>query len=244
MIRELMSYLPQNNREDPPRRPTSDPADRMDAALDSIVPAESNQPYDIKDVIHRVVDDGDFFEVHEHWARNIVVGFARMDGRPIGDRGQSAGISRRMPGYQFVGEGRALRALLRRVQYSDPDVRRRARLSAGHRAGIRRHHPPRREAALRLCRSHRPEDHGNHAQGIWRSVLRDGIEAYPHRHQSGVAHGGDRRDGAGGRGEHRLPARTGGGRGPGGDAAARRSRSFANASPIRSWRPSAATSTT
>jgi propionyl-CoA carboxylase beta chain len=56
----------------------------MDAALDSIVPAESNQPYDIKDVIHRVVDDGEFFEVHEHFARNIVVGFARMDGRPIG----------------------------------------------------------------------------------------------------------------------------------------------------------------
>jgi propionyl-CoA carboxylase beta chain len=84
MIRELLSYLPQNNREDPPRRATQDPADRLDQALDSIVPAESNQPYDIKDVIHRVVDDGQFFEVHEHWAKNIVVGFARMDGRPIG----------------------------------------------------------------------------------------------------------------------------------------------------------------
>jgi propionyl-CoA carboxylase beta chain len=84
MIRELLTYLPQNNREDAPRRPTSDPIDRMDAALDSIVPAESNLPYDIKDVIHRVVDDGEFFEVHEHWARNIVVGFARMDGRSVG----------------------------------------------------------------------------------------------------------------------------------------------------------------
>ena len=56
----------------------------MDAALDTLVPEDSNLPYDIKDVIHRVVDDGEFFEVHEHWARNIVVGFARMDGRPIG----------------------------------------------------------------------------------------------------------------------------------------------------------------
>src|SRR5947199_602905 len=84
MIRELLAYLPQNNREDPPRRTTADPIDRMDAALDSIVPAESNLPYDIKDVIHRVVDDGEFFEVHEHFAKNIVVGFARMDGRPIG----------------------------------------------------------------------------------------------------------------------------------------------------------------
>jgi propionyl-CoA carboxylase beta chain len=84
MIRELMTYLPQNNREDAPRRPNHDPVDRMDAALDSIVPAESNLPYDIKDVIHRVVDDGEFFEVHEHWARNIVVGFGRMDGRSVG----------------------------------------------------------------------------------------------------------------------------------------------------------------
>jgi propionyl-CoA carboxylase beta chain len=56
----------------------------MDAALDTIVPAESNLPYDIKDVIHRVVDDGEFFEVHEHWAKNIVVGFGHMDGRSIG----------------------------------------------------------------------------------------------------------------------------------------------------------------
>jgi propionyl-CoA carboxylase beta chain len=84
MIRELVSYLPQNNREDPPRRASADPVDRMDPALDAIVPGESNLPYDIKDVIRRVVDDGEFFEVHEHFARNIVVGFAHMDGRSIG----------------------------------------------------------------------------------------------------------------------------------------------------------------
>src|SRR5579871_1880213 len=84
MIRELLSYLPQNNREDPPRRAPSDAWDRMDPALDSIIPPESNLPYDIKDVIRRVVDEGEFFEVHEHWAKNIVVGFARMDGRPVG----------------------------------------------------------------------------------------------------------------------------------------------------------------
>src|SRR5437667_1142737 len=84
MIRELLSYLPQNNRDDAPRRACSDPIDRMDPQLDSLVPAESNLPYDIKDIIHRVVDDGEFFEVHEHFARNLVVGFARMDGRSIG----------------------------------------------------------------------------------------------------------------------------------------------------------------
>ena len=83
MIRELLGYLPQNNREDPPRRATRDPIDRMDTALDSLVPRESNQPYDIKDAIRRVVDDGEFFEVHEFWAKNLVTGFARMDGRSI-----------------------------------------------------------------------------------------------------------------------------------------------------------------
>jgi len=84
MIRELLGYLPQNNREDPPRRATNDSPDRADPALDTIVPAESDLPYDIKDVIHRVADDGEFFEVHEHWARNIVIGFAHMDGRSVG----------------------------------------------------------------------------------------------------------------------------------------------------------------
>ena len=84
MIRELMSYLPQNNRDGVPRVTCTDPVDREDAALDSVVPAASNQPYNMKDVIRRVVDDGKFFEVQERWARNMVIGFARMDGRSIG----------------------------------------------------------------------------------------------------------------------------------------------------------------
>ncbi len=84
MIRKLMEYIPQNNVDPPPCRATADPIDRMDDSLDTLVPEESNVPYDIKDVIHRIVDDGEFFEVHEHWARNIVIGFAHMDGRPVG----------------------------------------------------------------------------------------------------------------------------------------------------------------
>ncbi len=83
-IRRLMSFLPQNNLDEAPRKATMDSPNRTDAALDTIVPLESNQPYDIKDVIQMIVDDGDFLEVHEHFARNIVVGFARMDGRTIG----------------------------------------------------------------------------------------------------------------------------------------------------------------
>jgi propionyl-CoA carboxylase beta chain len=84
MIRELMSFLPSNNLDDPPRRTTLDPADRADAELDRIVPPLSNQPYDIKDVITRVVDDGFFFEVQELYAKNLVIGFARLNGCPIG----------------------------------------------------------------------------------------------------------------------------------------------------------------
>ncbi len=83
-IRLLMTYLPSNNTEDPPRADTSDDPQRMDERLDTIVPDEPNKPYDIKEVIHMVVDNGEFFEIHEHFAQNIVVGFARLDGHTIG----------------------------------------------------------------------------------------------------------------------------------------------------------------
>jgi len=84
VLRRLLSFLPQNNLEDPPRREALDPVDRMDEALDRIVPVDPNRPYDIKDVVKMVADDGDFLEVHEHFAANLVVGFARLDGRPVG----------------------------------------------------------------------------------------------------------------------------------------------------------------
>ena len=84
MLRELLSFLPSNNMEDPPRRATDDPVDRREESLNSLVPEDPQKPYDIKDVIHALVDDGYFFEVHEHYARNLVVGFAHFDGRPVG----------------------------------------------------------------------------------------------------------------------------------------------------------------
>jgi len=92
LIRELLSFLPPNNLEDPPRRSTTDPADRADPELDRIVPDESNLPYDMKDILHRVVDDGYFFEVQEHFAQNIVIGFARLDGRPVGIVGNQPAV--------------------------------------------------------------------------------------------------------------------------------------------------------
>ncbi|MDR7486646.1 MAG: carboxyl transferase domain-containing protein [Armatimonadota bacterium] len=84
LVRRLLGFLPSNNLEDPPRRtPTDDPA-RADPALDGLVPDDPTKPYDMHEVIRRIVDDGDFLEVHAAFARNLVVGFARLHGRPVG----------------------------------------------------------------------------------------------------------------------------------------------------------------
>jgi len=83
-LRELLTFLPQNNLDGVPRLATSDPEDRMNAELDTLIPPESNKPYDVKDIIGKVVDDGNFFEVADHFARNIVIGFGRMAGETVG----------------------------------------------------------------------------------------------------------------------------------------------------------------
>ena len=83
-IRDLLSYLPQNNLEEPPRVKTDDPPDRAAPELDSLIPKEATKPYDIKDLIHTVVDERRFLEVHAHFAQNIVVGFARFAGKSVG----------------------------------------------------------------------------------------------------------------------------------------------------------------
>jgi propionyl-CoA carboxylase beta subunit len=84
LIRELLSFMPDNNLDDPPREATADPVDRENTALDTLIPHSPNQPYDMLDLIHGVADDGYFLEVHEHYAKNIVVGFARLGGRSVG----------------------------------------------------------------------------------------------------------------------------------------------------------------
>src|SRR5215218_3875787 len=83
-VRYFMSFLPQNNLETPPQMDSGDPHDRMDTELDSVVPDSPNKPYDMRTVVGHIVDDGDFFEVQEHFALNIIIGFARLNGRPIG----------------------------------------------------------------------------------------------------------------------------------------------------------------
>jgi propionyl-CoA carboxylase beta chain len=92
-VRELLTYLPQSNREDPPRQRCDDPADRLCPGLDTVVPFDNTRPYDIKDVINGVVDYGEFYELQSAFAKNMVIGFGRMNGRPVGFVGNQPKIA-------------------------------------------------------------------------------------------------------------------------------------------------------
>ncbi|MDE2617571.1 MAG: methylmalonyl-CoA carboxyltransferase, partial [Burkholderiales bacterium] len=84
MLRRLYNYLPLNNREKAPIRKSGDPIDRMERSLNTLVPDNPNKPYDMKELIVKTVDDGDFFEIQPEYAKNILIGFARMDGQTVG----------------------------------------------------------------------------------------------------------------------------------------------------------------
>ena len=84
MVRELISFIPSNNMDEPPLKICTDPENRTDISLNQVVPVDPNKPYDIKDIIHKIIDDEHFLEVQPHYAANIVIGFARMGGKPIG----------------------------------------------------------------------------------------------------------------------------------------------------------------
>ncbi|WP_022729280.1 acyl-CoA carboxylase subunit beta [Fodinicurvata sediminis] len=83
-LRDFLSYLPPSNRDEVPERPTEDPAERDDHSLDTLVPGSPNKPYDMKELIEKVVDEGEFFELQPNYAGNIIIGFARMEGRTVG----------------------------------------------------------------------------------------------------------------------------------------------------------------
>jgi propionyl-CoA carboxylase beta chain len=84
MVRELMSFIPSNNMDESPVKINTDPEDRPDTSLNNVVPVDPNKPYDIKDIIHKIIDDEHFLEVQPHYAPNMVIGFARMGGKPVG----------------------------------------------------------------------------------------------------------------------------------------------------------------
>jgi propionyl-CoA carboxylase beta chain len=92
LIRDLLSFMPSNNLDDAPRRQSEDPVDREDPALDDLVPTSPNQPYDMLDLLHTIADDREILEVHQHYARNLIVGFARFGGRPAGIVANQPGV--------------------------------------------------------------------------------------------------------------------------------------------------------
>ncbi len=113
LIRKLISYLPQNNLEEAPLYPTNDPIDRLEDSLNEIIPDNPNKPYDVKDVIHAIVDNHEFLEIHRNYAQNIVVGFARFNG-------QSVGIVANQPAYLAgVLDNNASRKAARFVRFCD-----------------------------------------------------------------------------------------------------------------------------
>ena len=168
--RRFIDFLPANNRERPPTWPATDPVTRAESSLDRLVPANPNQPYDMRELIAKVVDEGDFFELKPAYAQNIITGFGRIAGLHHRHRRQPADGARRLSRHRVIAQGGALRPLLRLLQYPPADLRRRARLPARHRPGVRRHHHPRLQAALCLCRGDGAQGHRDHAQGLWRRL--------------------------------------------------------------------------
>jgi len=203
--RYLLSFLPQNNVDPPPYTEPSDPRDREDPELDTLIPDEPTKPYDIKAVIRRVVDDGEFLEIHERFATNIVCGFARLGGHPVGVVGNQPQSLAGVLDIDSACEGRPVRADVRRLWDPARDLRGRAWLPPGHGAGVGRDHPTRREAPLRLRRGDGTEARGDHAEGLRRRLRRHELQAHPGGLQLRVADGRGRGHGPRGRGQHRLP---------------------------------------
>ena len=208
MIRELISYMPSNNVEDPPFVASSDDPARIDAALDSIVPESPNKPYDMGEIIRRVVDDGHLLEVQKDYAQNMLIGFARMGGYSVGivanQPSYLAGaldIDASVKGARFVRFCDAFNIPL--VTFVDVPG-----FLPGTAAGVRRNYSAWRETALRLLRGDRAEGDGDHAQGLRRRVRRHVVEKYPRRFQFRVSERRNRRDGARAGDQHRLSQRA------------------------------------
>jgi acetyl-CoA carboxylase alpha subunit len=211
-VRYLLGFLPSNNLEEPPHVETGDDPTRSTPELRELIPPSANQPYDMKKVITAVVDDGDFVEYHSLWAMNLVCGFARIDGHVIGIVGNQpqvlAGvldIESSEKGARFVRTCDSFNIPL--VTFVD--------VLAGPRPGVRRHHPPRGQAALCLLRGHRPAGPGHHPQGLWRCVRRHELQEHRRRPRLRMALGRAGRHGPAGRRRHRVPPGAGRVVGPG-----------------------------
>jgi len=204
MLRRFFNYLPLNNKEKPPVRLGGDHRDRLDMSLDTLVPDNPNKAYDIKELIHKVVDDGDFFELQPDNAKNIVTGFARMEGASIGIVANNPMV---LAGCLDIKS--SIKAA-RFVRFCDAfnipvvtfvDVPGFMPGTAQEYGGIIKHGAK----LLYAYASARCEDHGHHAQGLRRRVRRHELQAPARRRELRVAQRRDRGDGRQGRGGDHLP---------------------------------------
>jgi hypothetical protein len=209
-MRRLIDFLPSNNTDGVPEWPSFDDIGRLDMSLDTLIPENPNKPYDMKELILKVVDESDFFEISETFARNIVTGFGRIAGRTVGFVANQpmvlAGVldsdaSRKAA--RFV----RFRPLLRCLQHPDRHLRRRAGFPAGHGAGVWRPDQARRKAAVRVFAMHGAARHHHHPKSLWRCLRRDGLEGDRRRHELRLADRADRGDGRQGCGGNHLPRR-------------------------------------
>ena len=185
-IREFLSFLPSDDLEDAPARPTVDDVRREDERLTDLIPSDPNVPYDVKELIESVADDNYFYEIMPHFAgQERGDRLLRPHGRAYGgNRGPTEpALLRRGARYRTHRTRRArfIRFCENCFQYPDHRAGRRPRVPSRLCAGTQRHHPPRSENRLRLHRSHRAENHAHSSQSLWRSLHRHVEQTAPVR---------------------------------------------------------------
>ena len=214
-IKQYLSFFPSHCEERPPVRGTTDPVDRMDDELLDVLPESNRKPYDMYDVIRRIVDDGEWLDLKPQFAKTIITCLARMGGRPVGI---VANQPRQLGGIlDNDSADKAARFVNLCNAFGIPLVflHGRAGLHGRHQGRGGRDHPPRRQDALRGRQRDGPEGHRRAPQGLRRRLLRDERPRLRARPDRRLAERRDQRHGRRGRGRDRLPQAGRGGRGPG-----------------------------
>ena len=206
--RTVLAYLPSNSDLQPPTYAYAATRADRDVAkrLATIVPDNDRQPYDVLDVIRCIVDYGEFVQVHELFASSAVVGFACVNGHPVGIVANQPNVNAGILDVDPPKSG-TIRASVRRVQPAGRHLGGHPRIQAWRRTGTCGHHPPRRESDLRLRQRASAADHRDPTQSLRRSLYRDGIQSHRSRPQLRVAIQPNRSARRGRSGEHHPPQR-------------------------------------
>ena len=168
--REFFDFLPLSNRHELPERPTDDAWDRIEDSLDTLVPPSAATPYDMHELIRKVADEGDFFEIQPKHAANIIIGFCRIEGRTVGVVANQPMV---LAGCLDINSSKKGARFVRFCDAFDIPILTLVDVPGflpGVGAGASRHHQAWRETAVRLCRGDGAQDHRDHAQGLWRGL--------------------------------------------------------------------------